>query len=345
MRGKTTPKTTELNQKIIELYKSGLSGEKIAKELQLGNSYVRKILRENGFKRNSVWKQKDADIVKYFLDSRDRQDTAKFFNIAPSTVTRILKRNNVPIKTHKHNFNENIFEVIDTEEKAYWLGFIYADGCVIKSDKEFKFEITLSTKDKMHLVKFNNFINGDSNIIKEQNKIYNNKVYSRVRWTVSNKKLCSDLIKNGVVPRKTYTLTFPSEEILPEKLVSHFIRGFFDGDGSISTKETSTSTLMVQLIGTKSMLKECLNRIKISTTLINNNSVTDPDLCHFQLKVAKSIKFLQYIYNNATIYLDRKYSLWQNYCRSNSKVLELLESKIGEGWEVNPEVIKILNYS
>lgn len=342
MRGITTPKTPELNQKIIDLYKSGISGQNIATKVHVSTKYVRTVLRDAGFQKGDVWRQKDAIIIDYYKKCNNFSQTAEHFKISRSTLSKILKLWNMSVHVYKHQFNYNIFDTIDTEEKAYWLGFIYADGCILE---DASLIITLSIIDKEHLVKFNTFMQGSATILKEKCVKYNGKEKYYILWQASDKHLKTALAKCGVFPKKSLVLTFPSQEIIPQNLMHHFIRGIFDGDGSISTIETSCCKLSAQLIGTEDIVKNCLKHANIEHTLKKVYSKNTNNLKSVQLKIANSIKFFNYIYKDATIYLDRKYNLWQHYCRSNKKLLEELEGKFGKDWDVNSEVIKYLNYT
>lgn len=324
---------------------NGLSKQKISSQLHIAEKYVRQILNERNLNRQKRKELKENEIIEFYKIDRNRTETAKKFNISVTTVSKILKENKIKTKNSKHTFDMHVFDSIDTEDKAYWLGFIYADGCLTTNKNNYVLEISLSIIDKDHLVKFNNFINRNPEMIRisSQKDVRTNKIYQRVRWSTQNNKLGESLLKCGVIPRKTYSLNFPTW--LRSDLISHFIRGFFDGDGSISTKETGNSFLNVQLVGTKEMLESCQKNSNTYKKLIKIKSKTDDNLYHFQFKVAQSLKFLQYIYKDATVYLERKHNLWQSFCRSNKKLLEELEDKFGEDWDVNSEVTKYLNYT
>lgn len=133
--------------------------------------------------------------------------------------------------------NHHIFDSINTEEKAYWLGFIWADGCIlnVKEDKpNYAFELGLSVKDIEHLRKFCKFANVPENKIKvrKNNGLGKDKEFYLCRIQISSKHLWNVLNNYGCCPNKTNNENFPSISIFSEpKLISHFIRGVFDGDG------------------------------------------------------------------------------------------------------------------
>ena len=83
---------------------------------------------------------------------------AKEYNTTIQTLSKKLKERGVEIINRQNTtkFNENVFDVIDSEEKAYWLGFIFADGYI--SSRDYGFEISLSIIDVEHLIKFNKFM-------------------------------------------------------------------------------------------------------------------------------------------------------------------------------------------
>lgn len=138
----------------------------------------------------------------------------------------------------KYIYNKDYFNKIDTAEKAYWLGFLYADGCITRfyrneKLKAMSLELTLKDEDYKHLVKFNNVL--ESNVPIQQ-KIVANK-YKANRLVINSTKMCRDLIKLGCTPTKSLTLEFPNNDIVPSRFMNDFIRGYFDGDGGVSYTE------------------------------------------------------------------------------------------------------------
>lgn len=128
----------------------------------------------------------------------------------------------------RNNYNENYFEKIDTEDKAYFLGFIFADGCIIydPSKYRYKIEIKLHPKDRHILESLIKFIEGEMKIWYDNNR-------EMCQVSISGKKFVSDLIKLGLTPNKTFNLEYPK---ISEKLEKHFLRGYFDGDGCIRVR-------------------------------------------------------------------------------------------------------------
>lgn len=138
----------------------------------------------------------------------------------------------------KYNYNKDYFKSIDTAEKAYWLGFLYADGCITRFYKGEKLrsmslEITLQSKDCEHLEKFRNAL--EANVPIKHRTIQGK--YNADRIVINNTGICKDLINLGCVPAKSLILQFPNKDILPDRYIRDFIRGYFDGDGGVSYTE------------------------------------------------------------------------------------------------------------
>lgn len=294
---------------IVEQYESGKSATKISKETGISLYNVLKHLKHEGVnvynKKNEV-KWNVNDFVDLYNKGYSLVEIGKQFNLSTATVSNALKKINFKVvnKQNETKFNENVFDVIDSEEKAYWLGFIYADGYV--SNSRNTFELSLGLKDKNHLLKFARFMSYENNV-----KIDN----YRCRFIVVNKHLKQTLVKLGVVPNKSLILTFPNTLQIPLKLFNHFIRGYYDGDGTILTKETSKTKLRVSLLGTEPFLKSVLNIVGVDKKIYESKS----KVRYFSLAIKNSEKFLNYIYKDATVFLDRKYNLYKKYCRSSQK--------------------------
>lgn len=153
-------------------------------------------------KRFSI-KEKE-DICQDYLINYNIQNIAKKYEVKPSRIRTILKNNNIEIISDRKELwkkryprKSDIFEKIDSKEKAYWLGFIFADGGII--DKTNTLRINLSSVDKDHLIKFKTFLGAVNTEIKENNKIIDNKEYKISYFSISDEKLILDLKRYGCV--------------------------------------------------------------------------------------------------------------------------------------------------
>lgn len=249
---------------------------------------------------------------------------ANEYNLSFHSLLKGFKRLNfkiVPLSISKRKFqiNEDFFEVIDSEEKAYSLGFAFADGC--NTGK--RLEISLAKKDKDILDKISKLLLfGKINVHEYKSKKINSQ--NKVGLYVVSKKMCDDLKKLGCVPRKTFTLKFPS---LNKNIIRHFVRGFFDGDGMLTfytRHKNRKPEAQFSITSTKEMLESigsCFSELGVNwkihkrhKTRINNN---------FTLRVHGNLQIktvCDFLFKNAKIFLNRKFQAYQ-------KLLELTNVK------------------
>lgn len=196
-----------------------------------------------------------------------------------------------------YKYNKQFFNNIDTEEKAYWAGFIAADGNIRKDF--FKMRIELNIQDYSHLEKFKKSIEGN-NPIKESIRPNNHSCYIDVNC----KEFCLALNDLGITPKKSLTLKI-NFDLIPKELKHHFIRGYFDGDGSINSYKRENKNYLeweLSFISSEKFLNQILGELdkKRNFYSCGNNF-------RISFKAKEDIKdILKYLYENATIYMDRK---------------------------------------
>lgn len=219
-------------------------------------------------KRNAVGyllftkEQEEYILNDYMLNNNGSSSISQKFGISAGAVLRLLKRKGIATKDQteyrQYDLDEGFFNTINTEEKAYWLGFLYADGYVDEEGNTVR--INLARIDKRHLEKFQQALKTKIPI-KETIKHSNNKEYLGCYLSVTCKRMALDLVKAGCYQRKSLTLKFPNFDIVPEDLMRHFIRGYFDGDGcltySTSNEKTKRRRYTVKLVGTENFFKQC----------------------------------------------------------------------------------------
>lgn len=277
-------------------------------------------------------------IISFYLKSESISKTADMFDLNIKTLRSYLQEWGVFVNEQpRYDADYDFFENIDTEEKAYWLGFIAADGCLnnIRSLK-----IALAIVDIEHLNRFNHSLNSN----------YPIRVYERGpsnKWKLNaqpgcevcltSEKLSNDLIDKGITKRKTHTLQFPDERKLPKNLYRHFIRGVFDGDGCISfTPRRNHSkggyykhqdgSLKIDyrfsIVGNKEFIERIqeimVEEIGLSKTKLIHSSHHTDNVVSVSYGGNNNVeRIYDWLYDESTIYLDRKYSRFQ----------ELLEEK------------------
>lgn len=206
--------------------------------------------------------------------------------------------------------NRYIFQEINTEEKAYWLGFLYADGSVGSTDN--RIELGLAEKDLHHVEKFKKFIGLDNKICyRENTKSY--------RYSFKDKIFKEILISKGCVPQKSLILKFPTLEQVPTEYVRHFLRGYFDGDGHFTN---TADCFEAGFIGTLDFIQESLKKLpenlkkdsKIKDVHRKDGAKTYSFYSYHDVKI-----FLDFLYKDCSIYLDRKYEKYLDFINNGSK--------------------------
>ncbi len=150
--------------------------------------------------------------------------------------------------------NETIFESIDTKEKSYWLGFLMADGFILKNGWQVR--LCLSTKDEDLLNKFINFVQG----VESDKRYYGPYKTSgpQVHYTINSQQMVNDLRKYGCVYKKSLITEFPIFDT--GELEFAFLLGYFDGDGTQgATSLTSGCYSFLEYIKTKYALPNKIN--------------------------------------------------------------------------------------
>lgn len=277
-------------------------------------------IRRKNDKPNGViiWSKEQIDfIIQEYEINHSTTNIANKFNVNTQAIRNVLRKNNIHILSQeelkKLNFprNSNFFEKINTPEKAYWLGFLYADGYISKTNE---LRINLKKDDEEHLQKFLNAIEATNTTIKYSIKTDKNKIYYQAYIGIRDKKIVNDLNDKGCVNKKSLILTFPKEKV-PSRLYSHFIRGYMDGDGSIHYTQCGKAkkpNYRLSFLGTKNMLeniKHILNK--------DNLSLEDKGTYYcLQINGNKQLeKIFEYIYKDSysEIELTRKKQIYDNF--------------------------------
>lgn len=217
------------------------------------------------------------------------------------------------LKSRIYEYNDDFFENIDTEEKAYFLGFILADGCVVDKPKSKCLKIGIHPKDIDVLEKFLLAINAEQKVklTQKKDKRYGDRLFESAMVTINSTKMCDDLIKLGVVPRKSLKKTFPS---IPDHLNRHMTRGFFDGDGCLSMYNRSDRDRLCASIGFYSW-KDCLHPLRKvifeQTNVLLQPKIRDHYGTHSMTysSIKDVVDIINWMYNNSTVWMERKYNL------------------------------------
>lgn len=207
----------------------------------------------------------------------------------------------------RFTFNEHYFDNIDTEDKAYILGLLFADG----NNHKNTISIGLQEKDKKILEIVKTKMEFTGNLYFRQSN--NPKHANQFRLDLRSKILSSRLNDIGMVPKKSLILKFPTT--IAVDLTHHFIRGYFDGDGSISYSEKGGLCYPnFSIVGTWDV---CNNIYNIFMNLSDSIKLYIEKYGENTFKVRSGsqkncLSIYKYMYENATIYLERKKDMFSN---------------------------------
>lgn len=345
-------------QSIIDRYQSGLSSNAIAKELVIHPNSVLKTLKKYGIPRRFEGQDRKPDeeireMEAMYNEGYTLEEVGKAFDIGPSLVLRYFRRLNIPRRSaeeahRKYAINEDFFDNIDTEEKAYFLGFLYADGCN-QMKHSWNVAIALSSLDKEILYKLSALIYRDPEIAYDQVRFYdrthedNGKGSNKgieVKLCINSKHICLKLMDWGCVSTKTFVLTFP--KWLDNKLHRHFVRGYFDGDGTIYNETNKMSGC--GLISTKEFCEGVKNAIVVNSNLYKVSSKEedkDKNTWNLSINGNRNIqKFLNWMYAGSKIHLERKYQAYLRFCHK----MEEIDRKMIEGTRGYPKAYLSRSY-
>lgn len=254
---------------------------------------------------------KALDVVSRYKNGESVLSIEKSLSISESTIYRILWSNNIErtpknMINRKHQVNEGYFNSIDTEAKAYFLGLLFADGT---NDGKKKLTIRLQEEDSYILDVLKNEICPSTKMIRLEPKC--EKCKPQYSLDIYSGNLCRNLSSIGCIPRKSKGMDFPN---IPNEYLNHFVRGYFDGDGSVcirnktekhyrffSVSFTSCYTFLLDLKASLESEGFKIGKIKMD----GRNDYT----ASFNINGYENIKkFYKWLYNDSNIYLTRKES-------------------------------------
>lgn len=261
---------------------------------------------------NKVDAETKNKIIEAYKNNMSLREIEKEFKVLRATVSKFLEEQNIKkikgnhYRKYFHDFD--FFENIDTEEKAYWLGFMFADGYIVNHENRYgedSFGLTLAEDSLDSIEKFKKSLHATNPILYDNSKSIGQPL---AKIVLTSQKTVNDLIDKGCVKQKSLILQPPKK--VPEKLLSHFIRGFFDGDGSLmkynsnnypsyQIEFTTTYEMAIWLrdiFGKGDVHKEKRRDFTWYYSIGGNRQVLD--ICH-------------YMYDEATIWMNRKYARYQ----------------------------------
>jgi len=261
---------------------------------------------------NTIVRNETEEIIKLYINGISTKKLARKYQCSDSLISKIIKENNIQMRTasqrtQKYSINENAFGAI-TEESAYWIGFLMADGC-IKTAKGISRTVALeiTESDKNHIEKFRDFLKSNHKIsFRQLNDKRNGWENSKPLIGISfcNQQIIKDLALFGVVPAK-------SKIAKVQHLENHkdFWRGLIDGDGCITSIHKGRLS-SIEIGGSRELLQQFSeyvgnfifkhkSNVRLSSKCINFYKIT--------FSGSSASKIIEHLYKNVNIFLDRKY--------------------------------------
>lgn len=304
----------------------------LSKKYNKSTDTIRNILKNNSIhirsnNENAILKRTnylfslneiEKEVIREYRDNKSGLiKSGKKFNLTINNVKYILNKNNIKIRnfseatkesnTNRSYYKNDNFFSIESSDMAWVLGFLAADGSVRKNSNEIK--ITLAIKDEEILLKI-------KELLKIENPIHyytTNKGFDIAELKWSSKQHKQDLKKYSIIPQKTFKLIPPYE--LNKKYWIDYIRGYFDGDGSINLIKNSNNrgagSLRWQVCSaTKEILEWIIDyfyeEFNIPKVNINCDNTRKSPLYYFQYSSVATRKIYNFLYTDSNMFLKRK---------------------------------------
>ena len=307
-------------KEICKDFLSGLSYKQLMEKHSVSQRTIGKTLKENGLSKRKAFTNKEKEsMLEEMASGSSYKEIQEKYGITYQSLYQYAKNNELKCSTgkgRKNHFDTDYFERIDTPEKAYWFGFLYADGAIVKSNATDKspnrLQINLSSRDRKIIENFLTALKSERTKIEDYipKGTYSDASMSRV--SLNSKKMCDDMIQNGfrLLKEQTNGNVFGFME---NHLHRHFIRGVFDGDGSLGAPYHFSIVGQIPFLEAiqKILIESCgLNK----TALILYQERGNGELANLQYGGRQIEKIYNFLYEDATQFLERK----------NTKFKELL---------------------
>jgi hypothetical protein len=290
---------------------------------------------------DEITKDSIKNIVSLYEQGKTIEFIREMYHVRETTISDILKNNNVTIKRtynyytskemahgRKYYCNEDIFEKIDSHDKAYWLGFLYADGNVYApkgkdgGNKGIRIELSLKEEDYYHLCNFSGFLQSNYPV-KEKIVKLNGKEILVYRIAIGSVKMGNDLISHGCVPRKSLILEYPKD--LDDKYFGSFLCGYFDGDGCLVYKSKTNGKFVnsVSLMGTYNFLETVKNKLEELDVKTRDINKCKGNVFILGISNYSHSNFYNLIYNKSSYMLGRKFDKFRDMLDERNKDFEI----------------------
>jgi hypothetical protein len=307
-------------EEFIQYYQELKSARKVAKIYNVDKgtilSYAKSIGFVNQYRPELSLCEVEYIVSQYYCNNA--RNVSKELKCSSALISKIWMEAGLKGKMNRtYYLNENYFSKIDSADKAYFIGYLAADGCAYKRNNHIgMISIICQKRDKELLEMFNFYLKSNYPIHERDNK------YTHLQ--INSEKLYTDLSKYNIIDRKTWTYTpsFKSDDLF----VWHFIRGYFDGDGSIYSCPTHTgrnyivpSDFHLSLCGNKATMIWFYNTFKfwgIDAVLKQDRKERySQDFYYVRVSKLDSLcKLYELLYKDSSyLRLERKYNKFNDF--------------------------------
>lgn len=306
------------DQQIVAFHDEDRSVYSLAKEFGLPSTSLRRRFIALGLSVSHRKKIRD-DKVKDHIDEilalhaqgLGRGEIARKIGCEHTSISRLLKKHGLggTLNNKTHSADESFFDEIDTEAKAYTLGFITADGCNCGNS----LQISVADRDIIEKIRDAMGHTGPVRVIPPKGKVKQTQYEIRVCST----RVCDALTLKGCPRRKSLITRFPTPDIVPPHLLRHYIRGVFDGDGSLYR---TTNGWHFGVAGTEALLSPMFDLIRRETGIVVGGVYAQGKISVLKIPgIKNATSVLNWLYQDSSIYMDRKKNLFLKMCQEHKR--------------------------
>jgi transposase-like protein len=309
LRGKRKVSIITENE-IVKKYLDGVSTCALSNEYGLTAPGVCHILGRNNTQRRdnkALNQDEEQQAIKMYFNGQSVFVVGDAFGVDGTTILNIIRRYGYecrPVgKKRKYELDKHVFDIINNESAAYFLGYIYADGCVVNN---YTLQIGISIKDIEQLEKLKIFLSSNAPIKKYQAKTPQGNLTDCCRIDIHSIDLCSKLSELGIV--KGRDNFYKTKAGLHKGIYRHFIRGLVDGDGAIDT--TKRCNARIRILGQVDILDWTRKVFHSELGTREDQPIRQrAGICSLGYGGAKQAReIITWLYSNTDLYLPRKLS-------------------------------------
>lgn len=255
---------------------------------------------------------------KYYTEGKSQDKIAADLKVSQWVISDRMRKNGIPrlkrtrkLNPWKYRINHNAFDNLNIHT-SWWIGWMVSDGFVLNDRR---FGLKVSIRDIDIIEKLKSFLKYTGPIYKQRDKIKDrNKVYLQAAIIPTSYRIVDKLNEYGIIPNKSLTIRFPkSIADSNEDLIRPFIRGIFEGDGSLL--HDKNKSLVFQIVGTyeicNGVQQQFMKFVGVEKTKLSHNTRNSN---HYALRYRGRIQVLNIMrwlyYNAGKDMLDRKFDIY-----------------------------------